>query len=204
MARAVNPSHHPPHPTILSKPTLSLDKQVSYAEDILGAMSLTKDFAPLVVLCGHGSQSANNPQKTSLDCGACGGHHGLPHAQIMRDLLNDGTVRAQLAKRGLTIPEQTHFVAAEHNTTTDAVFVDKLHMPAKFSKAIHNLEKDLHTAQMHTAAERRHLTGKNKSDLSSITCAEVKSTHWAEVHGDKGLARNASLIVGARWLTQPF
>lgn len=201
LAIKMNPPRHPPQKILLSKPSLSLAQKTHYAEKFFRIMGLTKKFAPLVVLCGHGSQSVNNPQKTSLDCGACGGHHGGSHARILCDILNDHAVRAQLAKQSITIPADTFFVAAEHNTATDAVWIDTHHVPASHHQAIKNLEKDLHTAQLHTATERQR-RGKANTGLSSIRRAQAKSAQWADVHGDAGLVRNASLIVGPRWLTQ--
>jgi uncharacterized protein YbcC (UPF0753/DUF2309 family) len=202
LAVKMNPRRHPPQDIMLSSPQLSTAQKTNYAEKFLRVIGLTQNFAPLVVFCGHGSQSVNNPQKTSLDCGACGGHHGGSHARILCDILNDHDVRTQLAKQSIIVPAGTFFLAAEHNTATDAVWIDMHHVPEAFHKAIYNLKNDLHTAQMHTAAERQRLNSKKAAGLSSIRRAQVQSSQWANVYGDAGLVRNASLVVGPRWLTQ--
>ncbi|MGL1558170.1 putative inorganic carbon transporter subunit DabA, partial [Vibrio parahaemolyticus] len=72
-------------------------------------MSLTTDFAPLVLLIGHGAQVANNPHASALQCGACGGHAGDVNARLLAALLNAADVRAALAPRGIAIPHTTRF-----------------------------------------------------------------------------------------------
>ena len=47
----------------------SLSEQATFIENGLRAMGLTGNFGRLIVLCGHGSQTDNNPYFGALDCG---------------------------------------------------------------------------------------------------------------------------------------
>jgi len=101
---------------------LDLDTKVLLAGSVLHAMGLKKSLAPLVILIGHGSQSANNAHAAALDCGACGGQTGEVNARSLAQLLNEPAVRFGLqAQQGVVIPEATWFVAALHSTTTDEI-----------------------------------------------------------------------------------
>ena len=114
---AAESDHRPRLPQASTDPVAA----ATLAAGILNAMGITKDFAPLVMLAGHGSQTANNPHAAGLDCGACGGQTGEVNARALADLLNTTAVRTEMAKLGLDIPEGTHFLPALHNTTTDEV-----------------------------------------------------------------------------------
>ena len=100
---------------------LELDAKVSLASGVLHAMGLECGFAPLVLLVGHGSQSSNNAHAAALDCGACCGQTGEVNARSLAQLLNEIPVRTGLRAKGIIIPEETWFVAALHNTTTDEI-----------------------------------------------------------------------------------
>jgi uncharacterized protein YbcC (UPF0753/DUF2309 family) len=100
---------------------LDLEAQVALAARVLHAMGLEQHLAPLVLLVGHGSQSANNAHAAALDCGACCGQTGEVNVRSLAQLLNDPKVRQGLHSQGLTISESTVFVAALHNTTTDEI-----------------------------------------------------------------------------------
>lgn len=103
--------------------SFGLEDRIGAATSILGAMSLTENFAPLVLLLGHGANVVNNPHASALHCGACGGYTGEVNARLLAGILNDKEVRAGLARNGITIPQDTLFVGGLHDTTTDDVTI---------------------------------------------------------------------------------
>jgi uncharacterized protein len=174
----------------------TLEERVAFAGGLLRAVGLTERFAPLVVLCGHGSATVNNPHASSLDCGACGGAPGGASARIAAALCNDPEVRAALAEDGLRIPADTWFLAAEHDTTADQVAIlEGATLPARHAERLVALEADLEAAGAALAAERAtRLPG----DPARV---RARGRDWAELRPEWGLARNAAFIVGPRSMT---
>lgn len=180
---------------------LSETEKLAFAEGLLTIMGLTRDFAPLVVLTGHGGQTVNNPFEAGLDCGACAGHRGGPNARIMAAVLNDPAVRRRLAERGITIPAGTVFVAAEHNTTTDVVTLyDSPEARTRHGTTIDRLIRSLEAARSATVAERvGRLPGGRPQ--RGVVAAEERALDWAQTRPEWGLARNAAFIIGPRDMT---
>lgn len=173
-------------------------QQVDLAESMLTNLGLKKDFARLVVLCGHASQTENNPLAAGLDCGACCGHSGEPNARLAAMLLNQTYVRQALAKRGLSIPEDTHFLAGLHNTTTDELeFFDLNELPETHRADVEELTRATNAASEQTRLERLPIVaGKTIRDLMR------RAGDWSEVRPEWGLAGNAAFVIGPRSLTQ--
>lgn len=114
---------HPAPNDPAPRPAATLDPgtKLATAASVLKAMSLTGGFARLVLLAGHGANVVNNPHASALHCGACGGYSGEVNARLLAGLLNDAEVRSGLSEQGIEIPDDTLFVGALHDTTTDAV-----------------------------------------------------------------------------------
>ncbi len=197
-----------PPPTVLDPGDddgLPLDERVLFAENALATMGLTADFSALVVLCGHRGRTAANPHAAALDCGACAGARGGPSARVAASALNDPAVRAGLAERGIAISQDTWFVAAEHDTTTDDVAVLDQHLvPAHYHADVTRLSADLARAGRRCAAERSvSLPGVPgfRDARRLATHLDQRAADWAQVRPEWGLARNAAFVVGPRSLT---
>ncbi|MCL4485790.1 MAG: DUF2309 domain-containing protein [Nitrospirae bacterium] len=170
------------------------------AAAILRNMGLVGRFPRIVLLVGHGSTTANNPQASALDCGACAGQSGEASARIAAALLNDPGTRQGLREAGLTIPEETFFLPALHDTTTDSVTLfgeDRL--PESRQDEIARLREDFVRAGAFARAERAVLFGGRSLERDGLE-REVsrRGRDWSEVRPEWGLANNASFIVAPR------
>lgn len=200
-------------PTLSTKPLIDMmpndsyngispSEQALYAEAVLRIMGLTKNFGKFIVFCGHGSSTQNNPYASGLDCGACGGNQGGGNAKVLAAILNKKSIRVLLSERDITIPQDTLFLAAQHNTTTDDVliFEDNIQqLPHK--KILINLKNDLIKAKLKNATSRatNFDISKHINPLYETTC---RSQDWSEVRPEWGLARNAGFIIAPRKLTK--
>ncbi|KPQ27290.1 MAG: hypothetical protein HLUCCX14_15405 [Marinobacter excellens HL-55] len=172
---------------------LSTQEKAELVAGILRAMSLTRQFAATVLLVGHGSSTRNNPHATGLDCGACGGQTGSVNARVLAYLLNDSGVREALADQGLLIPQETRFIGALHDTTTDEVFCA--------GEVPQEILEFLRRAGQQARRERAGRLGLDTvADLDGAI--KRRSQDWSEVRPEWGLAGNASLIVAPRSRTR--
>ncbi|MDT3435923.1 DUF2309 domain-containing protein [Haloarcula sp. 1CSR25-25] len=177
---------------------LTTEEKVEYAAAAFDLMGW-EAFSRLVVFTGHASETANNPYDSSLDCGACAGNPGGPSARVMATICNDSEVRAELRERGFEIPEDTVFLAGQHNTTTDEVELYDSHVPESHAEDLERLRADLATARTNAAAERAESMGADGS--SGVSETERRAADWAETRPEWGLAGNAGFVVGPRELT---
>lgn len=191
--------------------SIPLVDQINLGFNALTGIGLTKNFAPLVVFCGHGSETTNNAFASSLDCGACGGQHGGPNAKALAAILNNKSVRVALAEKGISIPETTAFLAAQHNTTTDKVslFIGSTSHTSTdttstdtTSPEFTQLTTALKRAQQENAQNRCTAMGLSPSKLGALNHTQALSADWAQTRPEWGLARNAAFIIAPRWLTK--
>lgn len=163
---------------------LPLESRVQLVAGALRNMSLDpRKLAPVVLICGHGASTENNPYGSSLDCGACGGHKGDVNARFAAALMNDPEVREELKRRNLAIPSDTVFVPGLHVTTTGEVV--------------------LYDTEVLPPAQLEELQGwlRKASEMQGSDGAR-RSTDWSEVRPEWGLAGNAAFIAAPRSRTR--
>lgn len=177
---------------------MSTTDRAGLAEGILKGLGLLENFGRIVLFCGHGSATKNNPYASGLDCGACGGHAGDANARLAAALLNQEDVRTELAERGITIPEDTVFISGLHNTTTDEVSL--FDYAAADANLIDQLHASLDQAGILSAIERsaRLSLGDSAKQSDIVSAVRSRSRDWSQVRPEWALAGNASFIVAPR------
>lgn len=196
MGRHEMPAPHDPAPRF--DPELAPAARIDMAETVLRAMSLTDNFARLVILAGHGANVVNNPHASGLHCGACGGYSGEVNARLLATLLNEKDVRTGLAERGLSVPDDTLFVGALHDTTTDAVTLYDGDTPATDHAA------DLAQARQWLGAAGKVARGERALRLPGArTEGDIpgRARNWAEIRPEWGLAGCRAFVAAPRTRT---
>ena len=190
---------------------MSVADSAALAAGALKAIGLVDNFAPLIVVCGHGATVENNAFASGYDCGACGGNTGEINAQVLANALNDPAVRLLLRDEGIVIPDTTTAIAALHNTTTDEVAIVAAHQAAP--QALEDFRADCAVAQKQVVAERStlwpaaHTSGvitrsPQHCAHGRVSTAQRRAGDWSEAFPEWGLASNAMFIVGPRELTE--
>jgi len=190
----------------LARIGFSLDEQVNFVSQALRSIGMTKEFSRFILLFGHGSTSDNNPYESALDCGACGGNHGLVNARALAQMANKAEVRYRLRKQGIDIPEDAWFIPGLHNTTTDELqLFDLDRMPSSNIVYMDRLRNGLLSASRLCAQERLpslQIRPTQREPAAAFREIERNAMDWSQVRPEWGLSRNAYFIIGQRSLTQ--
>ncbi|MCO5168042.1 MAG: DUF2309 domain-containing protein [Planctomycetes bacterium] len=185
---------------------LGVDEAADGVARLLEDVGLAGRVGRLVAVVGHGATTVNNPHASAYDCGACGGRQGGPNARLFAALANDPRVRAALAARGVAVPPDAWFVAAAHDTTTDAVaWLDLDLAPAARRADLADLAALLERARALTALERCRRFATAPADLTpadALAHVEARALDLAEPRPEYNHGTNAVLVVGRRALTR--
>ena len=180
---------------------LTLEAKKNLVAGILGAMSLTDNFAQVVLLLGHGSETCNNPHAAGLDCGACGGQTGEVNARVLAELLNDSQIRDALKKDGIDIPAETVFIAGLHNTTSDNIQLYDLEKQQINIETMRSVNTWLAAASSLARIERAAKLGITSTQNVNKSIFN-RTKDWSQTRPEWGLANNACFIVAPRSRTQ--
>ena len=191
----LSPTPVPNDPAPRFDPALDRETRIAAAETVLRAMSLTDGFARVVLLTGHGANVVNNPHASGLHCGACGGYSGEVNARLLARLLNEPQVREGLAGRGIKVPEDTLFVAALHDTTTDRITL--------YDRDVAVVDHAADLKQVHSWLEKAGKVTRGERALRLPRAGDqgdigMRARNWAEVRPEWGLAGCKAFIAAPR------
>lgn len=171
-------------------------------EGLLKGIGLIADFAPLVYLIGHGASSVNNTHYAGYDCGACSGRAGSVNARVAAYMANKPSVRDELKKRGIDIPNTTQFIGGLHDTTRDEVDFFDEDILSNQNKAMHEKNSVVFNQALHKNAKersRRFLLMDSKADAQQVhEKVKLRSLSLFEPRPEWNHATNTLCIIGKR------
>ncbi len=180
----------------------SVTEMVDIVERLLRDVSLTRNFARLVVITGHGSSSINNPHESAYNCGACAGKRGGPNARAFAQMANDWRVRSALEARGIHIPADTSFLGSYHNTCDDSVvWFDLDRLPPSHRPDFERTRQIVDEARLRNAHERcrRFRSASLKlTPAEALRHVEQRSQDLSQVRPEYNHATDALCFVGSR------
>jgi uncharacterized protein len=182
----------------------TVDEMAGIVETGLRALGLAQPelIARLVLICGHGSASLNNPHESAYNCGACSGGRGGPNARAFARMANDVRVRHVLADRGLLVPEDTCFVGCFHNTCDDQMtWFDLDDIPIRHRQLFERARAAIDEARQRNAHERCRRFESVDLSISPAEAArhvEARAEDLSQARPEYNHATNALCLLGRR------
>jgi uncharacterized protein YbcC (UPF0753/DUF2309 family) len=132
--------------------TEKLDKIVAF----LKLTGFTSGYSRLIVLVAHSSKQTNNPHILAYGCGACSGRFGGPNARAFVNSINEPETRQKLSQHhDIKIPEDSWFIASEHDTTNDIIeWFDTDLVPESHQQELAELQQNVTQSAKLSAQER--------------------------------------------------